>query len=269
MSTSTEYSQSFASTWFATARDALALKPEPYARLGHGKASIRQGIAIVVVVGLIIGLVAALVALPGLFRSPAAEVDNALNRITQMLQQYRSFGGQTSPEMQQFMDEYRRSIETFRPFIDQILAIHAPLPSFFERFFRWIAVLFTSPFALLAKWLSISIWIMLFARLLGGRGGAIHYLNASALSVIPHLLGVLTFIPCIGGLLALVGSIWGLAMQYKAVQVTHNMSQGRAIAAVLLPYILLLLLVGLIAALLAIGIAAMVSSVTNPGSSQM
>lgn len=269
MTTSTEVSQSFASTWFATARDALMLKPEPYERLGHGKASIRQGVAIVAVVGLIIGVVAAVVALPGLFRSPAAAVDDFFNGITQALNQFRAFGGQTSPELQQFLDIYKRSMESFRPFVDQIMAIRAPLPPFFERFFAWVGVLITRPFALLAGWLSISIWIMLFARLLGGRGGLVHYLNASALSVIPHLLGVLAFIPCIGGLLALVGSIWGLAMQYKAVQVTHGLSQGRAIAAVLLPYILFVLLIGLIASLVALGIFAMVSSLGNQGPSQL
>jgi len=259
----------FASTWFATARDALTLKPEPYERLGHGKASIRQGIAIVAVVGLIIGVVAALVALPALFRSPAAAVDDAFNGITQGLDQFRSFGGQTPPEFQQFLEMYKRSIESFRPFIAQIIAIRAPLPPFFERFFSWAGVLITSPFALLAGWLSSSIWIMLFARLLGGRGGLVHYLNASALSVIPQLLGVLGFIPCVGGLLALIGSIWGLAMQYKAVQVTHGLSQGRAIAAVLLPYLLFVLLIGLMAALVALGIFALVSSLGNPGSSQL
>lgn len=82
---------------------------------------------------------------------------------------------------------------------------------------------------------------MLFARMLGGRGSLLSYLSASSLSTLPHLLGAFGFIPCLGPLLGLIASIWGLVMQTRAVELTHGLSRERALVAVLLPYFLLFL----------------------------
>ena len=48
------------------AKDALTLKPEPFQRLASPPASLRSAIAIVLVVGLMIGAVHALVGIPSL-----------------------------------------------------------------------------------------------------------------------------------------------------------------------------------------------------------
>ncbi len=247
------------SSWLHLAGDALVLKPEPYERLA-AKPTLRYALLIVLVVGLIVGAVHALIGIPGLFRSPAAEVEAGFAGIQQGIDQVLGMMGQVPDETKAILDVIQQSIEAYKPTIEKLVAIPAPLPGFFGRVFTWLGRWLSTPFGLLAKWLGISIWIMLFARLLGGRGGLAPYLSASSLSVIPHLLGAFSFIPCVGGLLGLAASIWGLFIQYKAVQTTQGLSQGRAIVAVLLPYILLALLIGLLALVVGLSISSAISA---------
>lgn len=249
------------SVWLRNAGDAITLKPEPYQRLA-AQQSLRSALLIVLVVGLIIGAVQALIGVPGLFRSPQDEVERGITSFEQGLDQAMSLSGQMPPESQEVFDLIKSGIETWRPYILRLVAVPAPLPSFFGAFFNWIGAWLSSPFSLMASWLMISIWIMLFARLLGGRASLVSYLAASSLSVIPHLLNIFSFVPCLGGLLALTAGIWGLVIQYKAVQVSHGLSQGRSILAVLLPYILLIVILSLLAVLFAGLLASMINSLT-------
>ncbi len=245
--------------WLRLALDALTLKPEPY-RFMAAEPSLRRALLVVLVVGLLLGLGQALVALPTLTRSPAAVVEAALTGFRQGLDTARSsMTGQMTPEMAALFDALDQGLEAFRPYLLELAAVPAPLPSAVGRFLAWLGGWLSQPFALLAKWLGISIWILLFARLLGGRGGLLPYLAASSLSVIPHLLALFAFIPCVGSLLTAAGSIWGLVIQYQAVVITQELSAGRAVAAVLLPYLLLLFLaviVSVIAVILIIGLIA-------------
>jgi hypothetical protein len=228
--------------WLRLAIAALTLKPEPYRHLA-AEPSLRRALVIVLAVGLLLGLGQALVALPALTRRPEAEIEAALTGFRQGLDEARTgMAGQMTPEMAAIFDTIDQGLEAFRPYLLQLAAVPAPLPAPVGRFFGWLGGWLSRPFALLAKWLGISIWILLFARLLGGRGGLLPYLAASSLSVIPHLLAVFAFIPCVGFLLTAVGSVWGLVIQYKAVTITQDLSAGRAAAAVLLPYLLLVFL---------------------------
>ena len=252
------------SFWLRTAGDAVTLKPEPYQRLA-AKPSLRTALLIILVVGLIIGAAQALIDIPGLFRSPQAEVERGLAAFEQGLNQVLSMSGQLSTEAQEIIDRIKGGSEAWKPYVTELVAVPAPLPSVFGRFFTWIGAWLSSPFSLMASWLAISIWIMLFARLLGGRGGVVSYLAASSLSVIPHLLSIFSFVPCLGGFLALVGGIWGLMVQYKAVQVSHGLSQGRSILAVLLPYIILAVILTFLATIFAILLGSAISSMSAGG----
>lgn len=252
------------SAWLRTAGDAITLKPEPYQRLA-AQSSLRTALLIVLVVGLIIGAVSALLGIPGLFRSPQDEVARGIASFEDILDQVMSFSGQSTPETAAVIDLIKSGIETWKPYIEQLAAVSAPLPSFFGRFLNWIGNWLSSPFSLMASWLAISIWIMLFARLLGGRGSLVSYLSASSLSVIPHLLSIFGFVPCLGGVLGLAAGIWGLVIQYKAVQVSHDLSQGRSILAVLLPYILLAVIISLLTIVFAALLSSFVSSLTAAG----
>ncbi|NUQ36383.1 MAG: YIP1 family protein [Caldilineales bacterium] len=228
--------------WVALARAALTLKAEPFHLFTAGRASLKRAVLLVIVVGLLIGAVQALAGLGALFRPTVITAEEITGGFNQFFEQMTPFLDSADPAMREFMNIYRGSIETFAPTLEEISKLPAPLPGFFGRLFTWLGGWLSTPFALLSKWLLLSIWIMLFARLLGGRGSLLAYLSASSLSTLPHLLGAFSFIPCVGFLLGLTASIWGLAMQARAVELTHDLSRGRAVAAVLLPYALLLLL---------------------------
>ncbi|HEY51966.1 MAG TPA: YIP1 family protein [Caldilineae bacterium] len=234
------------SSWISLAKDALTLKPEPFQRLASPPASLRSAIAIVVVVGLLIGGVHALVGIPGLVSAPQFNADEFVGQIEESLSMSQMFGGAQTPEEQEAMALILESIRRFAPTIEKLSQVQTPLPGFFVRLLQWLGDWLSRPFARLASWLFISVWIMLFARLLGGQGNLLPYLSASALSTIPHLLHAFDFIPCLGAIIWLVAGVWGLVIQVKAVEITHGLSQGKSILAVALPYLLVFLLAGVL-----------------------
>ncbi|NTV65063.1 MAG: YIP1 family protein, partial [Oscillochloris sp.] len=80
------------------------------------------------------------------------------------------------------------------------------------------------------------------ARQLGGEGNIQQMLGLSALSVAPHALDALGFIPAIGATLNLIAWVWGLVILVVATSVAHRLDSGRATLAVLLyPLIISLL----------------------------
>jgi hypothetical protein len=102
--------------------------------------------------------------------------------------------------------------------------------------------------------------LYLIARVLGGTGayGRYAYLIASfgaPLSIVSSIIG---FVPVVGGCIGLLLSIYGMVLTYFATKVEHGLTQGKAIATVLIPLAFLILificattvLVGAIAAIM-------------------
>jgi hypothetical protein len=81
------------------------------------------------------------------------------------------------------------------------------------------------------------------ARQLGGQGTIQQMLGMGALSVAPHALDALSFIPVIGSTLGVIAWAWGLVILVVATGIAHRLDSGRATLAVLLyPVIGILLL---------------------------
>lgn len=104
--------------------------------------------------------------------------------------------------------------------------------------------------ATLGTWLGYGVWVMLFARLLGGRGTLHGFFGATALFAVPHVLNIFDRVPYLGTALGVVAFFWGLAIYVKATAVSHELTFERALLAVLLP----VLVVALLAALLIFGL---------------
>lgn len=88
------------------------------------------------------------------------------------------------------------------------------------------------------------VWI--FAQLFGGKGKyATHYNGGSylALAAIPSI------VPVVGQIVSGLLGLWGVVMHVFLVKEVHKLSTGRAVASVLLPYALLLLLVMIVVAI--------------------
>jgi len=110
------------------------------------------------------------------------------------------------------------------------------------------------PFGRLAGWLGYAIWVLLVAKLLGGRATVAQMLGVSVLYVVPHVLDFLGFVPCLGPVLWVVATVWGMAIYVKAVAVANEFSISRAIAATVVPALagMVVGLVGLVVVLIPI-----------------
>ncbi|MCK5639268.1 MAG: YIP1 family protein [Gammaproteobacteria bacterium] len=103
------------------------------------------------------------------------------------------------------------------------------------------------PLRLALAWLLYGVVAHLFARLLGGQGGLGQMLGCTALAVAPQLLNLATFLPyvAVGGV---VGT-WTILCRYVALKTCHRLTWGRALAATLLPYVALAVVVSSFACL--------------------
>jgi hypothetical protein len=69
----------------------------------------------------------------------------------------------------------------------------------------------------------------------------------------PTALGVLSFIPCIGPLIALVGSIWSLVCGFFAVRETHRLSDGQTIVTVVVGWLVVFIVTMLVTSIFGLG----------------
>lgn len=77
-------------------------------------------------------------------------------------------------------------------------------------------------------------------RLLGGQGGFTEQAYLLSLFTVPlgMVSSVISLIPCVGAVLALGISIFSLILSYRAMKVTHNLTDGKAWISVLWPVFL-------------------------------
>jgi hypothetical protein len=119
-------------------------------------------------------------------------------------------------------------------------------------------VFVSQPFSYLGGMLLTVVCVHIAASWLGGQGTIQQMIGLGALSVAPHALDALTFIPFLGSMLAMVAWAWGLAILIVATSTVHRLDIGRAIFAVFffpIIGILLLLLGCCVFFFLAVGLA--------------
>jgi hypothetical protein len=160
-------------------------------------------------------------------------------------------------EFQLFMDMFRENFAYGMRMAIAIDALPRPLPfavgGFLTTFGAWIS----GAFSHLASWLSYAIWVLLFAKLTGGRGGLNLFLGLTALYAVPNLLGFLGFIPFLGAVFTLVGMVWGWVVYVKGIQVSQEFSSGKAVLVAILPLIVAIVVVFIITIVMGIFIAGM------------
>jgi len=163
-------------------------------------------------------------------------------------------------DFQIFIEQFKENFAFGASIGVAIDALPRPLPrafgGFFQSFGGWISV----PFVHLASWMSYAIWVLLFAKITGGRGGVNRFLGLTALYAVPNLLGFLIFIPILGPVFRLVGVIWGWVVYVKAVQVSQEFTPGKAILVAILPVIAAIVVVLFFTFLLGISIAGLFSA---------
>lgn len=62
----------------------------------------------------------------------------------------------------------------------------------------------------------------------------------------PTALNMLSFIPCVGGLVALVGSVWALVCGFFAVREAHRLDDGKTLLTVIIGWILVAIITAIL-----------------------
>jgi hypothetical protein len=252
--------------WANMLWQAALFRTAAYEGVSQRRDAFYLGFVTIVAIALIAGLPAFI---GGLIESvnpgpDAAEVQAAMDGVEQTFTQLAPFMGDLPPAMrEQILDQINQVVELAvgaeRQIADLPRLLPSPVDAIFESFGRYAS----RPFAdtslpltgvTLGTWLGYGIWVMLFAKLLGGRAGLVSFFGTTALYAVPFLLTFFNFIPVLGPLLTLIAFIWGLAIYVKATAVSHQLSAGRAITAVFLP----MLIVALLGLLLAGSIGALI-----------
>lgn len=240
-------------------RDAALLRQPALEAFRDRQDAMKRGLAILLACFLIAGSVVGLINLVSQVRPfDAEQADQIRQQFSQSFDQME-FYGTLDPNAQVFLDQFTQDFEKGLRMGVEIASLPTALPKGIAGFFVALGGWLTTAFGQLMAFLAYGIWVLLFAKLLGGNGGVDRFFGLTALFAVPNLLGIFAPIPCVGPMIALVGSIWGIVVYVKAVQVSQRITIGRAITAALLPAVILIVVAVIVAFLGMIGVFAMVS----------
>ena len=248
--------------WMQTLRGVVLFDGAAYARLRERGDLFFLGFLLVFLLGLISGLPDLGIAIVrGLSTDAVVEAADVTAEIEQGLAQVEPLLQSLPSDVRdQILLQARQGFELAAQIGGQV----AQLPTIFPRRLallleavgRWASrplagARFPLATASLGTWLGYGIWVMLMARLLGGRASLATFFGMTSLFAVPHLLQILARVPYVGSVFSFIAFLWGVGIYVKATAVSHELGTGRAVLAALLP----LLVVAFLAAVIAIGIA--------------
>jgi hypothetical protein len=261
--------------WLNTLWNASLLRSEAFSGLLDRRDVFFRGFLVIIAVALLVGLPSFVTSVIGAaqFRGSEARLEEANAQIERGLAQiepFLSFMPATDRE------QLAQLPQIIKPWIAAGVEISnlrtvlpSPLGTLLQAFGAWLSLPFVNagfPLAAvsLATWLGYGLWVMLLAKLLGGRGTLAGFFGTSALYAVPHVLSFFVWIPCLGGILTLIAFVWGILIYVKATVVSHELTLGRAVVAVFLPMaVIVLLLLGI-----AVGIGILLSgAISSAGQS--
>lgn len=219
---------------------ALTLNQNVMRGLRESPDAVRRGFLLVLFVGLLVG---AANGVSAAIRGATPERQVAALRAEFERQMDQLVLGSNDEGTQELTRIINENEEPAFQLIEDLLALPTPLPRPVGVAFQLLAALVSTPLSYLAGMLLAAVVAHITARQLGGQGTIQQTVALGSLSVAPHALDALAFIPGLGGLLTTVAWFWGLAILIAATSVAHRLDSLRAALAVLL-YPLLLALLG-------------------------
>ena len=196
--------------WIRTLWDAALFKTEAYERLRDRRDAFMQGFFVIVVVALLVGLPGFVTQLARSFRPPEAEIADARSGFQAFMDGITPFLGQMGlPAEAQgpILEQAKANFESVATMIAEIEALPTALPrpigKTLTAFGAWVshpfgAAGFPLSAAVLATWLGYGIWVMLAAKLMGGRGTLTGFFGTTALFAVPHVLDFFRWVPYVG-----------------------------------------------------------------------
>jgi hypothetical protein len=216
--------------------DVLLFRHEAYAQHIARSDVLKRGLALLVAVTLVAGTLSLIVNLisdlrPMSIEAQRQEAEQGIREFTNSLRDMRQYFDIPPDVVEQMTGYARAGMEMGL----RIEALPTRLPKPVGRALTDLGAFLSLPFSRMASWIGYTIWVLLVAKLLGGRAKVPQVLGATALYAVPHVLDILGFVPCLGGVLGLVATVWGIAIYVKAMAVVNNFSIERAIVATVVP----------------------------------
>lgn len=205
--------------------DALFLNEPAFAEMRDGPSPALRGLGIVVVVALAVALTGLIGSTLEWATSPKlADIQRVVFQGIRQMEWYQEL--ESNPE-------FRRNFQLSFDWGWRIFPTLFGAPNIGSAALRIVLL----PLQLGFVWLLYGLVAHLFARLLGGEGKLGPTLGCTALAVAPQMLNLAMFLPyvALGGL---VGT-WTLLSRYVALKTCHRLTWARALAATLLPYVAL------------------------------
>jgi hypothetical protein len=257
-----------------TLRGAVALDISTLVQFRDGRDVFRRGVTVLVLVALMVGAVAFILDFVGGLIAPS--FDQEIGDITAAFDTWFQFMPEESPGFREEVTEALSGALEIARSVDALpTRLPRPLTTFFGALASWVG----RPLTMLGGFLAYGIWVMLAAKLLGGRGRLQEFLGTAALSSGPYLLLVLERVPCLGSLLKLVAWVWATVIWVAATAVTHGwavpqtneegetvdyeVEWGRAILAVILPA----LVVAFLALFALVGLGGIIAAIASSAQS--
>lgn len=236
------------SALLATLRDIVLLRTPAYEQWRDRPDAMKRGVLVLLACFLLAGSIASAI---GFFANiqpvNLEDADQFRQEFQRNMEMWQQFMPQQDPVMQEFMDQFLENFESGFRIGVAVDSLETPLPRGLARWFQALGGWLTGALGSLAGWLAYAIWVLLFAKLMGGNGGVDRFLGLTALFAVPNLLGIFSFIPCAGPLVAFIGWVWGVAVYVKAVQVSQRLDLGKALLAAILPALILAIIVMVVA----------------------
>jgi hypothetical protein len=224
------------------ARGALFLDTQTFVAQREARDTFRKGMLLVVVITLLAGSLSFVVStvkgiLPPRGDAQREEVENQISRVLEFL------------PFEMDAETERMIVGSIEAGLDigfEIAQLPTPLPRPVKGFLQALGGWITAPLLRLGGWMGYAFWVLLVAKLLGGRATLSQMLGCTALYVVPQILTILQVIPCLGAILGFIAFIWGLVIYVKATAVANELSLGRALLAAILPAAVLIGLISLV-----------------------
>jgi hypothetical protein len=232
------------------ARGALSLDTQTFVAQREARDTFRKGVLFIVVITLLAGSLSFIVSTVRGFLPPKwdAQRDELEDQISQVFK-FLPFEMDAKTERM-----IVGSIEAGLDIGFEIAQLPTPLPRPVKDFLQALGGWVTAPLLRLGGWMGYAFWVLLVAKLLGGRATLSQMLGCTALYVAPQILTILQVIPCLGPILAFVAFVWGLVIYIKATAVANELGPGRALLAAILPAAVLIGLISLIVIPVVLGI---------------
>ncbi len=256
--------------WLLDILDALLLRSAAFTRVAARPDAFLRGLLVILAAALLVGLPAAVGNVIDGFGPPAvvepSDLQDSLTEPLATIRPWLQSAGVPADMLDRILSQIENNVLLAGSIAAQVqqadTALPRPLAQGFMALGGWLSRPFAnSPWPLatatLATWLGYGVWVMLVAKLLGGRGTLHGFFGATAFFAAPHVLTVFSSVPALGSVLGVVAWLWGLVIYVVATAASHQLSRGRAVLAVFLPVVTLLVVLAFL--FLPLGLLALLS----------